>query len=449
MEQTILIDKLKTTGVRYKGYGIIPKAVMLDTDLTIQAKAIYAYFSSYSGGGETAFPGRDKIVSDLKLNKDTYYKHFNMLIEHGLIIVERDQSDDSSRFSRNIYTLVSSPKKYEEIKREPNQIYAKGITALGYGYIPKAVMTDPRLSIKAKGLYAYLCSFTGTGCETSPKRSDIVYHLGINVNSYTKYKKELHDLNFISEQQRHEGGKLGSVDIIVNDTPDMDKITDIGVKVIQCTKFSDMEISDRVSETQFDSAVQCTNFSDMKNQDMKKQDMVNSDTNNNNINNNNFNNNSFKNNKERETETVSTAPALFTYSFSGLGSFEITEEQHQSLINSYEDTEKLFKLCLTKLSQRKNPPKNIYAYILEVAIERNWKEKESSVEGKGGDARAVALEKQAEQEKRLDEEADHNAEEALLAWIKETGFEGSREEAQEERKRLAREKVMKQFGLRL
>ena len=44
-------DILRVEGINCKGYGIIPKAVMLDQRLTIQAKAIYAYFRSFAGAG--------------------------------------------------------------------------------------------------------------------------------------------------------------------------------------------------------------------------------------------------------------------------------------------------------------------------------------------------------------------------------------------------------------
>lgn len=387
MEKSILVDKLKTTGVRCSGYGIIPKAVMLDLDLTIQAKAIYAYFASYSGGGESAFPGRDKILADLRMNKDAYYKHFKQLQEHGLILVEKDHSSSTTKFTRNIYTLVESPKKYEGHLREPDQVYASGITSLGYGFIPKAVMVDPRLSVKAKGLYAYYCAFTGSGNSASPRRSDVTYHLDITINSYTKYKKELHDLNYITEQQRHVNGKLGCLDIIVNDTPNTDAVSGISIKVIQCTKNQDTENQDVVNpesagsaeETVSNDVLQDTKKQDTAKQDTKKQDTENQDAIINSFANNSNTITSFdKVIRERDTNksdnNASPLP-LYRYSVPGLGSFEITEEQHQLLVNTYADTDKLFLLSLTKLSQRRSMPQNIYAFILEVAIEKHWKEK--------------------------------------------------------------------------
>lgn len=97
-------DKIIMQGINSKGFGIIPKLVMQDRRLTIQAKAIYAYFCSYAGNGETAFPSRDKIFFDLGIKKQAYYKHFNLLKEYGYIEVE--QVRESGKFKHNIYTIV-------------------------------------------------------------------------------------------------------------------------------------------------------------------------------------------------------------------------------------------------------------------------------------------------------------------------------------------------------
>lgn len=37
-------DKIRSIGINQKGYGNIPKMVMLDQELDIKAKAVYAYF---------------------------------------------------------------------------------------------------------------------------------------------------------------------------------------------------------------------------------------------------------------------------------------------------------------------------------------------------------------------------------------------------------------------
>ncbi|MDG4500106.1 hypothetical protein [Streptococcus suis] len=54
-------DQLRIEGILSKGFGHIAKFVATDTDLTIEALAIYGYFSSFAGGGDSAFPSRKKI----------------------------------------------------------------------------------------------------------------------------------------------------------------------------------------------------------------------------------------------------------------------------------------------------------------------------------------------------------------------------------------------------
>lgn len=114
-------DIIQVQGINSQGYGIIPKMVMQDKRLTIQAKAIYGYFCSYAGAGKTAFPGRTKIMSDLKVSKESYYKHFNLLKECGYIKAYQEKGENGS-FCRNVYTLVEAipcPKKQYTDENSP------------------------------------------------------------------------------------------------------------------------------------------------------------------------------------------------------------------------------------------------------------------------------------------------------------------------------------------
>lgn len=99
-------NTVKLEGVLSKGYGIVPKLVMKDKDLTAEAKAIYAYLASYAGGGETAFPSVSLICEDLGFGKNRFYTHRKNLIEKGYIKVERKRKEKG--FSNNIYTLVQT-----------------------------------------------------------------------------------------------------------------------------------------------------------------------------------------------------------------------------------------------------------------------------------------------------------------------------------------------------
>jgi len=225
-------DLLRVEGILFKGFGHIPKFIMLDTDLTIEAKGIYAYFCSFAGSGNSAFPSRDKILKDLSIGKDRYYKHYNLLILNGYLSAEQERRKDEKTgevyLGNNIYTLIANPKKYVE-KREQEDLHKNkgysrirnsGMKSLGYGTIAKAPMLDNRLPLQAKAIYAYFCSFAGSGNSAFPKLSNILYHLQISEKTYYKYYGELVKFNYITPIQRNIKGRFSVNDYYINETPD-------------------------------------------------------------------------------------------------------------------------------------------------------------------------------------------------------------------------------------
>lgn len=96
-------DIIKGTELNSKGYGTIAKLAMQDRNLDITAKAIYAYFNSFTGAGNCCFPTRDKICYDLKISNDTFSKYLKQLVENGYVTVE--QVKEKGRFSHNTYTI--------------------------------------------------------------------------------------------------------------------------------------------------------------------------------------------------------------------------------------------------------------------------------------------------------------------------------------------------------
>lgn len=101
-----MADVIQLEGVLSKGYGTIPKLVMKDENLTIEAKGIYAYLCSYAGAGLTAFPGVELICNDLGISDNRFYKHRKLLEENGYIKIDRVRQDKG--FSKNIYTICST-----------------------------------------------------------------------------------------------------------------------------------------------------------------------------------------------------------------------------------------------------------------------------------------------------------------------------------------------------
>ena len=215
-------DILRLEGVKAKGYGIVAKIVMQDEDIPAQAKALYALITSFASNGNTYMPSRDKLIYWLCISKNTYYKYLNELKVAGLITVEQ-QVKSRYVFGANIYTIKECPAKYINIEKneEYNKVKIAGINGLGYGIIPKIPMQDSRLNVYSKAIYAYFCSISGIDVEITIKIEKLAKHLCINVQTITKYIKELVETKYIL-RKKHSGGKFKSSTFILNQFLDVD-----------------------------------------------------------------------------------------------------------------------------------------------------------------------------------------------------------------------------------
>ena len=89
------------------GYGILPRNVMRDERLSIEAKGIFAYLVAFAGNKDHAFPSRELMCKELGVGKDRLGKHMNQLKELGYL--EVTQTKEEGKFSRNIYKLIANP----------------------------------------------------------------------------------------------------------------------------------------------------------------------------------------------------------------------------------------------------------------------------------------------------------------------------------------------------
>lgn len=110
------IVRVEQSNINCKGYGTIPKLVMQDKRLHIISKAIYAYFKSFAGSGESCFPSREKMCDDLNISKDTLSKYIKPLCDYRYISIE--QAREKGKFSHNIYTIHDSILDNEDIVYE-------------------------------------------------------------------------------------------------------------------------------------------------------------------------------------------------------------------------------------------------------------------------------------------------------------------------------------------
>lgn len=160
-----------------------------------------------------------------------------------------------------------------------DKLRVEGILFKGFGHIPKFIMLDIDLTVEAKGIYAYFCSFAGSGNSAFPKLSNILYHLQISEKTYYKYYGELVKFNYITPIQRNVKGRFSGNDYYVNETPDEDLVESISFR-----KNSDTEKSiDNTTSLPF------SKNSDTQKPYTQKPYTQNSDTNNTNI----LNTNSF------------------------------------------------------------------------------------------------------------------------------------------------------------
>ena len=302
-------ENLRTKGIDFMGYGMLPKYAMIDRDLSLGAKALYAYFCSYAGVGGFAFPSRDKILSDLQIGKKAYYNYLNLLTGQGYIAIKPQLNN--THYSNNKYIIVANPKKFADLPEDTpkRDLYMKikvsGLKSIGYGNIPKAIMMDNRLSLKAKGIYAYFCSFAGAGNIVFPKRDTILYHLDLVTNTYYKHFNMLIRLNYLTSVQRREHGGFGLNEYTMEDFPDVSKVV-ISEKPLDlptispCLKKVDMENDPneaclKKADMENEPNDACLKKADMEMGPIKKAYLRKADTNINNTNNNNFINNNSNN----------------------------------------------------------------------------------------------------------------------------------------------------------
>jgi DNA-binding transcriptional MocR family regulator len=83
-----------------------------------------------------------------------------------------------------------------------DQVGIQGVWSEGYGNVSKRVMRDKTVSVIAKAIYAYICSYTGPGLTAWPGRKTACEDLGINKDTWTKHMKVLKEKDYIRVTRR-------------------------------------------------------------------------------------------------------------------------------------------------------------------------------------------------------------------------------------------------------
>ena len=128
----------------------------------------------------------------------------------------------------------------------------KSWLAKGYGLAPFLLLSDPKISVGAKGLFCYLSSIAGAvineefgGRASWPGRSRICRDLNINKDTFTAYLDELKSAGFIRVVQKRTSGKFASNVYIVQEIVEpLSRGKEANAQHSTCPKLSDTVLSD-------------------------------------------------------------------------------------------------------------------------------------------------------------------------------------------------------------
>jgi len=108
---------------------VVPKAVMFDPKLSLQARGLWAIMKGFVGPEGGIYPSQKHLLSITGLGQDTLSKYMNELISYGLIV--RKQRVVNGRKSSNEYEVIENRRVAEIPGREipatenPGDIYKK------------------------------------------------------------------------------------------------------------------------------------------------------------------------------------------------------------------------------------------------------------------------------------------------------------------------------------
>ncbi|MDW8544399.1 helix-turn-helix domain-containing protein [Staphylococcus sp. KG4-3] len=101
-------DSIKSS---VSGYGLVFKRVMKDTNISIEAKALYSYLSAYAGADESSFPSVSLIKHELNIGKQRYQRARKELEQIGYLKVTRKQNGNI--YGSNLYTVMHEPRRVD------------------------------------------------------------------------------------------------------------------------------------------------------------------------------------------------------------------------------------------------------------------------------------------------------------------------------------------------
>jgi hypothetical protein len=135
----------------------------------------------------------------------------------------------------------------------------------GYGIVYREIMRSTKLSPEAKAIYAYLCSFAGSGSTCYPGADLMRSELQMGTDRFYKHMKSLTDAGIVVKSQEREGNRWGKTIYTLNHIPDF-QLSQNQSTQIQYTQDSDI------------------NNNSLKNNSLKNNSLKNNRTNNDEVN---------------------------------------------------------------------------------------------------------------------------------------------------------------------
>ena len=97
-----------------RGYGFSPQVLTRIPQLSIEAKGLYSYFSSFAGQGGVAFPSTSTILAEMNISKNRFYKYRSELEAWGFITVD---IENTRHGRRTVYHLPVEPKPTDKVHK--------------------------------------------------------------------------------------------------------------------------------------------------------------------------------------------------------------------------------------------------------------------------------------------------------------------------------------------
>ena len=245
--------------------------------------------------------------------------------------------------------------------KEKSSLRFEGIYENGYGLISKSFMKDKRLTIEAKSIYTYLCSYCGGGRTAYPSVALQCSDLCISENRYYKHRRLLEEYGYIKiEQQKeiveYDDGTTKELftnniyTIVLNideefkkkEAPPKKRVKSRIIKKVDSKKSNSSQTVDMTTSSPY-----------LQFEGTKAVGMEDVSNNNNNINNNNFNNNniniSSSSKEEREEDNTFNKDLKTLMSFCNNVSYKLSKKKAKTILVAF-GLDKIMKAITTIVS---------------------------------------------------------------------------------------------------